>query len=143
VPNTSREPTSFGCWLLELMRDAGFEQQSDLVKAAGVSPSTVSRLINSGTYTPDIRTLDRVAAALNVATLDLVAVRTGAEPPMVKPSAEASFAANPLVSELQQMLAPDSPLSPDDRQYVVSVVSRVIEPYRRAMRRRKTPSDNQ
>ncbi len=127
-----RHPTRFGHHLLELMADAGFSRQLDLVAASGVSASTVSRLIYSGEYRPDMRTFERLGDALGVAATDLFAAHAGeVHPPVVGDLP-------PLAAELAGMLHPDSPLADEDRLMLQTVIDRLIDPHRRVMRRRSS-----
>jgi len=104
-PGSERRPTQFGFYLLGRMAEAGYARQIDLVKATGVSAATISRLIYSGEFTPDVRTLQRLGDALNVPATELVARRlqTNETPLAVGVSqVEPSFVLDPeLADEVQ------------------------------------------
>lgn len=143
VANDKR-PTEFGYALLALMNDVDFKS-AQLARAADVSPSTVTRLIYGGVGRPDSDTLGRIARALVEAgprvanpdqliedvhnkLLHAAGYRIGAAPPPV--------AAHPLVVELQQMIGDGTPLDEGDVRFLAEMVDRLVEPYRRKVRRR-------
>lgn len=121
-----RQPTEFGMYLLELMAAKGMTS-TQLRAATGVSTSTITRLIY-GAMTPDPQLLERLAEGLGVPADDLVSRWTGGlKPPESLPA---------IAAELARMLQPTSPLSDDDRQFLETMVDRLVGPYRKMMRRR-------
>jgi len=121
----TREPTRFGRYLLDRMSGKGMHQQVDLVNATGISPATVSRLIYSDEYTPDVRTLERLGAALDVPAAELVSRRSGGEPGLrVIPA---------VLAELIEMVDPDSPLTTNQRRRLEQMLELLAETNRAFM----------
>jgi hypothetical protein len=54
------------------------------------------------------------------------------------PAPAARPAAHPLVHDLARVLADDSPIPRADREALETVLDRMLEPYRRLLRRRKS-----
>jgi hypothetical protein len=87
---------------------------------------------------PTIRSIERIAPVLGrtinemveAAYPDRLADQGGAQPP----------ALHPLAYELGRMLADDSPIATADRQALLSVLNRILDPYRRDMLRRGSVS---
>lgn len=143
-----KQATEFGYELLKLMAEAGLKS-AQLARAAGTSGSTITRLIYGGVERPDSETLSRIARALVGATLPPTATsldveqavadlhsrllhaagyRIGAAPP--------PKASHPLAVELQQMIGDGTPLPQEDVHFLEQMVDRLIDPYRRKLRRR-------
>ncbi|GAA2347154.1 helix-turn-helix domain-containing protein [Dactylosporangium salmoneum] len=130
VAEGTRTPTDFGAYLLGRMSTKGMQRQVDLARAAGVGDATISRLIYSSEFTPDVRTLERIAEALGVPATDLVARRMGdLQPPKVLP---------PVLVELAAMLDPESPLPAEDRRRLESMLELLADANRGAMLRKRT-----
>lgn len=143
-----KQPTEFGYRLLKLMSDAGLKP-AQLARAAGTSGSTITRLVYGGVGRPDSDTLGKVARALVEAELpagtppgDLstavedkhnellhaAGYRIGAAP---APPATHRYAV-----ELDQMIGAGTPLSDEDVRFLEVMVDRLMDPYRRKLRRR-------
>lgn len=127
-----RRPTQLGAWILTKIDAAGLGSQRGLARAAGVSPSTITRII-SGDGTPDTPTLRKIAAALDVDAGELL-TRAGHDRPAgnVEP-----VTLHPLAVDLSRLLMDDRLLTDADRQYLADMVDKLIKPYRRALRRRR------
>ena len=66
------EGQSFGEWLEQEMKRAGYPRQSDLARALNVAPPTVNKWIK-GTRTPDIDSALALARALKLSTVEVFA----------------------------------------------------------------------
>ena len=69
TPPTNTTP--FGKWLYQTMKDKGYEKQSQLEQATGVSQETISRIIN-GTTKPSADTRDKLEAVLGAFTREVI-----------------------------------------------------------------------
>lgn len=128
------------------MAEAGYKRPAPLARDAGVSPSTISRLVYGGVDRPDPDTLGLLAAAL-------VRAR-GPEDPEEQAKAiqdkhDELFRAagyrvaemqlreiHPLARELDQMVGEGTPLDAADVAYLSDMVERLVKPYRAKVRRR-------
>jgi len=85
---------------------------------------------------PTIKSIERIAPVLGKSINELVLAaypdRLNGPAPTVVP------AAHPLVHDLARMLADDSPIPRADREALETVLDRLLEPYRRLSRRRKS-----
>jgi transcriptional regulator with XRE-family HTH domain len=122
----------FGAYLKDAIRAAGFPTPTHFARAAGTDPSVVLRWL-SEEQRPTIRSIDRIAPVLGRTINELV---LAAYPDRLADPVEP--AENPLVRELATMLADDSPLAPEDRRALQTVLDRMIDPYRKVMRRRRS-----
>jgi transcriptional regulator with XRE-family HTH domain len=129
VMTSPNRATGFGAYLKEAIRDAGFPTPTHFARAAGTDPSVVLRWL-SEEQRPTIRSIDRIAPILGRTINELVRA--------AYPDRLAAPAESPLVAELGAMLAGDSPLDEADRQALETMLDRLIEPYRKAMRRRRS-----
>ena len=128
-----RESIGFGAYLREAIIAAGFATPTQFARTVGTDPSVVLRWISED-QRPTIRSIERIAAVLgrtinevvDAAYPDRLAEPAGTQPPPL----------HPLAYELGRMLADDSPIAPTDRQALLSVLNRIVEPYRRDMLRR-------
>ncbi len=108
-----RDPqTPFGWYLRALMERHGFESDSDLEAASGVSASLISRY-QSGEVVPTAQNLRRLAPHLGASMGQLMVEAGLATPEELGMVARASAAATPLdpsLAEAQRILAdPDRP----------------------------------
>lgn len=121
----------FGAYLKEAIRAAGFPTPTHFARAAGTDPSVVLRWL-SEEQRPTIRSIDRIAPVLGLTVNELVVAaypdRLAAPGPVIQ---------NALVAELTTMLAVDSPLPEADRRALEALLDRMIDPYRKVMRRRR------
>ncbi len=121
-----RDLTPFGSYLAGLMEKCGFHRQLDLVKASGLSASTISRMMFSDEYVPDTRTFERLAAALNVNTAEVV-LRHGSK------TSDLGQPLDILLVEAHRMLAPDSPLSEAQQAHLRQLLDAVLAGFRPTM----------
>jgi transcriptional regulator with XRE-family HTH domain len=130
----SRPAIGFGVYLKEAIHAARFPTPTHFARAVGTDPSVVLRWL-SEEQRPTIRSIERIAPVLGKSINELVVAaypdRLGGPPPALP-------AAHPLVHELARILADDSPIPGPDRQALETVLDRLLEPYRKALRRRKT-----
>jgi transcriptional regulator with XRE-family HTH domain len=126
----------FATYLQEAIDDAGFATPTQFARRVNTDPSVVLRWLN-GSARPTIRLLERVAPVLGVDINTMVAAAypeaSTAPPAKVAPRR----AVHPLAAELDQMLAPTSPLDDGERQRVIVVVEAGVGPFRPKMRRRR------
>jgi transcriptional regulator with XRE-family HTH domain len=129
-----RPATGFGVYLREAILVARFPTPTHFARAVGSDPSVVLRWL-SGEQRPTIRSIERIAPFLGKTVNELVVAaypdRLGDSAPTVPP-------AHPLVHELGRMLADDSPIPSRDRQALETVLDRLLDPYRKVMRRRRS-----
>lgn len=134
------EPTEFGYFLLCKMAEHEPPlSQAELARRMGVGQSTISRWIfNAGRPKDD--KLRLLGEAIGVGFSDLLAIAGYGEPS--DDITEALSALRPdvdsLAIELSAMLDEGSPLSSGDREFLRHTVDRLMDPYRKPMRRRRT-----
>ncbi len=129
-----RAATGFGVYLKEAILAARFPTPTHFARAVGTDPSVVLRWL-SEEQRPTITSIERIAPVLGKSINELVVAaypdRLGGPPASVPPTPR-------LVHELARMLADDSPIPQADRAALETVLDRMIEPYRRLMRRRRS-----
>jgi transcriptional regulator with XRE-family HTH domain len=130
--SSPKRPVGFGAYLKEAIRTAGFATPTQFARAAGTDPSVVLRWL-SEEQRPTIRSIDRIAPVLGRTINELV---LAAYPDRL--ATPARDTENTVVAELTAMLADDSPLPVEDRRALESLLDRMIEPYRKVMRRRRS-----
>lgn len=118
-----RHPTELGYAILRLMSEKEM-RSSDLARAAGVSGSTLTRVIY-GAHRPSLQVLHRLAAALGVSVEEFAgpALDTTTSVP------------SPVLIELDGMLNPASPLTDEERGELEALLDGLADTYREAMRR--------
>jgi transcriptional regulator with XRE-family HTH domain len=126
--------TGFGVYLKEAILAARFPTPTHFARAVGTDPSVVLRWL-SEEQRPTIRSIERIAPVLGKSINELV---VAAYPDRLAGPAPSTPPAHPLVHELARMLADDSPIPQEDRAALETVLDRMIEPYRRLMRRRRS-----
>jgi transcriptional regulator with XRE-family HTH domain len=126
--------TGFGVYLKEAILAARFETPTHFARAVGTDPSVVLRWL-SEEQRPTIRSIERIAPVLGRSINDLV--RAAYPDRLSGPTPEVP-ATHPLVHELARMLADDSPIPRPDREALETVLDRLVEPYRKVLRRRRT-----
>jgi len=134
----SQTPIGFGLYLRDAIHAAGFATPTHFARVVGTDPSVVLRWI-SEEQRPTIRSIERIAPVLGrtinemveAAYPDSLADQAGTQPPPPL---------HPLAYELGRMLADDSPIPAADRQALLSVLNRIMDPYRRDMLRRGSVS---
>jgi transcriptional regulator with XRE-family HTH domain len=134
------EPTKFGYYVLAKMAEHEPPlSQADLARLAGVGQATISRWILSPGR-PNSEKLRLLAEALDVDYEVLMTIAGYG-----KPSGEVTTAleglrpdVHPLAAEFSSMLDQGSPLPAADRDFLQHTIDRLIDPYRRQMRRRRS-----
>jgi transcriptional regulator with XRE-family HTH domain len=126
--------TGFGRYLKEAILAARFPTPTHFARAVGTDPSVVLRWL-SEEQRPTIRSIERIAPILGRSINDLV---RAAYPDRLSGSVPEVPAVHPLVHELARMLADDSPIPPADRAALETVLDRLLDPYRKVLRRRRT-----
>jgi transcriptional regulator with XRE-family HTH domain len=129
-----RVATGFGSYLKEAIHAARFPTPTHFARAAGTDPSVVMRWL-SEEQRPTIRSIERIAPVLGRGINELV---LAAYPDRLAGPRPQIPATHPLVPELARMLADDSPIPAADRHALETVLDRMLDPYRRVMRRRKS-----
>lgn len=124
----------FGAYLKEAILAARFPTPTHFARAVGTDPSVVLRWL-SEEQRPTIRSIERIAPVLGKSINELVLAaypdRLGAPAPEVAQS-------HPLVHELARMLAGDSPIPRADREALETVLDRLLDPYRKVLRQRRS-----
>jgi transcriptional regulator with XRE-family HTH domain len=112
--------------------ELGMHTRQALAEKTGLSTRILGDLENGRRTSYDPATLARVEQALQwlPGTVDRI---------LAEGDAQASDVgdADPLLRELGAMLADDSPIPPEDRQALRTIVDRLVAPYRPQMRRRR------
>ncbi|WP_189082357.1 helix-turn-helix domain-containing protein [Mangrovihabitans endophyticus] len=131
---TPAPPPGFGTYLKEAIQAAGFPTPTHFARAVGTDPSVVLRWL-SEEQRPTIRSIDRIAPVLGKSIQDLV---RAAYPDRLTDHRPATPAMHPLVGELARILADDSPVPAADREALATVLDRMLAPYRKVLRRRRS-----
>jgi transcriptional regulator with XRE-family HTH domain len=132
--SSPRPATGFGAYLKEAILAARFPTPTHFARAVGTDPSVVLRWL-SEEQRPTIRSIERIAPVLGRTINELV---LAAYPDRLGGPAPDAPAAHPLVHELARMLADDSPIPRADRDALETVLDRMLDPYRRLLRRRRS-----
>ena len=128
----------FGDYLRNAIHAAGFATPTQFARSVNTDPSVVLRWL-SEEQRPTIRSLERVAPTLGKTINEMVGAAypdrlgEGARPP-------GTTALHPIGYEVGRILASDSPIASEDRDALHAVLNRLLEPYRRDMRRRREPT---
>jgi transcriptional regulator with XRE-family HTH domain len=122
----------FGAYLRDAIIASGFATPTQFARTVGTDPSVVLRWI-SGEQRPTIRSIERIAPVLGRTINEMV---EAAYPVCLGETPGTHAVLHPLAYELGRMLAHDSPIEETDRQALLSVLNRIMEPYRRDMLRR-------
>jgi hypothetical protein len=126
------QSVGFGDYLRDAIHAAGYATPTQFARAVNTDPSVVLRWL-SEEQRPTIRSLERVAPALRKSINEMV---NAAYPDRLDDADRPPVATlHPLGYEVGRMLAIDSPISASDREALVAVLNRMLEPYRRDMRR--------
>ncbi len=124
----------FGAYLKEAILAARFSTPTQFARVAGTDPSVVLRWL-SEEQRPTIRSIERIAPVLGRSINDLVLAAYPDQSSGPPPDAPVT---NPIVHELSRMLAEDSPIPRADREALETVLDRMIDPYRKVLRRRRS-----
>jgi len=132
--SSTRPVVGFGAYLKEAIQAARFPTPTHFARAVGTDPSVVLRWL-SEEQRPTIRSIERIAPVLGKTINELV---VAAYPDRLAARQPPAPATPPLVHELALMLADDSPIPAPDRRALATVLDRMIDPYRKVMRRRRS-----
>jgi transcriptional regulator with XRE-family HTH domain len=124
----------FGVYLKETILAARFPTPTHFARAVGIDPSVVLRWL-SEEQRPTIRSIEKIAPALGKSMNELV---LAAYPDRFGEVGPPSQHLHPLALELDRMLADQSPIPVADRHALQLVLDRMLDPYRKTMRRRRT-----
>jgi transcriptional regulator with XRE-family HTH domain len=138
--NGAAEPTEFGYFLLRAM--AAHEpplKQAELARRVGVGSATISRWIFKDGQ-PEAEKLRPLAEVLGVRYGKMLTLAGYGEPEVdvAEELAKLRPDLDPLAVELSQVLDDASPLPPAERDLLRQMVDRMIDPYRRTMRARRS-----
>jgi transcriptional regulator with XRE-family HTH domain len=125
---------AFGAYLKEAILAARFPTPTHFARAVGTDPSVVLRWL-SEEQRPTIRSIERIAPVLGKSINELV---VAAYPDRVDGPEPAAPRTHPLVHEMGRILADDSPIPAADRAALETVLDRLLDPYRKVLRRRRT-----
>ena len=128
------QPTGFGLYLKEAILAARFPTPTHFARAVGTDPSVVLRWL-SEEQRPTIRSIERIAPMLGKTMNEVV---LAAYPDRLGLPVPPAPQRHPLAHELDLMLADESPISASDRHALESVLDRMLDPYRKVMRRRRS-----
>ncbi|MGX6600673.1 helix-turn-helix domain-containing protein [Micromonosporaceae bacterium Da 78-11] len=131
---SSLPAAGFGVYLKEAILAARFPTPTHFARAVGTDPSVVLRWL-SEEQRPTIRSIERIAPVLGKSINELV---LAAYPDRLGGPAPEAPAAHPLAHELGRMLADDSPIPRPDREALETVLDRMLDPYRKVLRRRRS-----
>jgi transcriptional regulator with XRE-family HTH domain len=130
----SQTPIGFGSYLRDAIHAAGFATPTHFAREVGTDPSVVLRWI-SEEQRPTIRSIERIAPVLGRSINEVV---HAAYPDRLGLSDQpAASRLHPIAYDIGRVLADDSPVSLEDRRALESVLDRMIDPYRRELRRRR------
>jgi transcriptional regulator with XRE-family HTH domain len=124
----------FGAYLKEAILAARFPTPTHFARAVGTDPSVVLRWL-SEEQRPTIKSIERIAPVLGRTINELV---LAAYPDRLGGPAPAAPATHPLVHELARILDDDSPIPRADREALETVLDRMLDPYRKLLKRRRT-----
>jgi len=133
-----RQPTAFGEWLIAQMSGMGISQ-TELAGRIGVAQATISRWVFRD-IKPDEVKLNQLGDVLGLgraARLEMFE-RAGYGQHAARTGQTGEVAPHPIVQEIRRMLDPDSPIPPEDLRILETLLDRVVDPYRKVMRRRRT-----
>jgi transcriptional regulator with XRE-family HTH domain len=127
------QPIGFGAYLRDAIYAAGFTTPTQFARSVGTDPSVVLRWI-SEEQRPTITSIERIASVLGRSINEIVMAaypdRLGRQTPTTP--------IHPLAYELGRILADDSPVPAGEREALITVLERLLDPYRRDLRRRRT-----
>jgi len=125
--------TGFGAYLKEAILAARFPTPTHFARAVGTDPSVVLRWI-SEEQRPTIRSIERISSILGKSMNEMV---LAAYPDRLGLPVATVAQTHPLARELDMMLSEQSPIDVADREALASVLDRMLDPYRKLMRRRR------
>lgn len=137
--SNSWDHEQFKAYVLNIAANSGVDKTADLARKSGIKPGMISKWFR-GVEQPSVGSLQRLAGSLNAPLVDLLVLAGRAGRDELSLDAAPSVpdvVGHPLAREIHKMLADDSPIPPEDRTVLETVIDRVIEPYRKTMRRRR------
>ena len=120
-------------YLRSAIRSAGFATPTQFARKADVDPSVVLRWLG-GAQRPTIRSLERVAPILGRSTSEMV---RAAYPDRLDRADTRATPMHELGYEVGRLLSDDSPIPPEERQFLERVLNTMLEPYRQGQRSRR------
>lgn len=120
-------------YLRSAIRSAGFATPTQFARKADLDPSVVLRWLG-GSQRPTIRSLERVAPLLGRSTSEMV---RAAYPDRLSQDETKTAPMHELGYEVGRLLGDDSPIAPEDRQFLERVLNTMLEPYRHGQRSRR------
>ena len=138
--NGSDEPTEFGYFVMRKMADLDPPlNQTELARRSGVGQATISRWIFKDGR-PEADKLRQLAVTLEVDYHELLAIAGYGKPSedVAEALADLRPDVDELALEMSAMLNVGSALTEDDRAFIRGMVDRIIDPYRKKMRRRRS-----
>jgi hypothetical protein len=130
----SQTSVGFGGYLRDAIQAAGFATPTHFARVVGTDPSVVLRWI-SEEQRPTIRSIERIAPVLGRSINDLV--RAAYPDRLGGADVTPASRLHPMAYDVGRILAEDSPVPADERQALERVLERLLEPYRRELRRRR------
>jgi transcriptional regulator with XRE-family HTH domain len=131
-----QELPSFPEWLASAIA-ARYDSDSAFARAAGVSPSVVSRWTR-GDLTPTPRFLEKIAPALGVSATTLSAIAYPGLTDQPTPAAQEQRPLHPLARDVDRLIGDESPVPEAERATLAGLLEAVVSPYRRHLRKRRT-----
>jgi transcriptional regulator with XRE-family HTH domain len=118
---------AFSDYLRGAIPNMGFQTPTDFARAAQIHPSVVLRWLN-GEIRPTVPLLERAAPVLGARLSTLIRIAY----PEVDDglTADEVSALHPLAAELQRHLGPRSNLPAEEQHILISIIDRVLAPYR-------------
>ena len=129
-----RQSTGFGEYLREAILAARFPTPTHFARAVGTDPSVVLRWL-SEEQRPTVRSIERIAPVLGKTMNEVV---VAAYPDRLGEPAAPVARTHRLAHELDRILDDGSPIPLADRMALESVLDRILDPYRKVMRRRRS-----
>jgi hypothetical protein len=123
--------SGFAPYLRSAIRAAGFATPTQFAREAELDPSVVLRWL-AGSQRPTVRSLEKVAPLLGRSTGELV---RAAYPDRLSRDGGSGAPLHELAYVVDRVLAGDSPVPPKEREALEQVLRRMLESYRRDLRR--------
>jgi hypothetical protein len=128
------QSNDFVAYLRSAIRSAGFATPTQFARKAALDPSVVLRWLG-GTQRPTIRSLERIAPILGRTTSEMV---RAAYPDRLGQGGDTNAAPmHELGYEVGRLLGAESPIAPEDREFLKRVLDTMLEPYRFQTRARR------
>jgi transcriptional regulator with XRE-family HTH domain len=138
VRNTEWDPGEFKTYVVNAAANLpGVTSQADIARAANVGASLLSKWFR-GEETPSLDSLTKLATLPGAKLNDLLRLTGRVDDDGAAPLVTTMRPVHPRARELDDMLAVESPLAVAEREVLETLVDRVMDPYRRTMRRRRS-----